>query len=127
MLTVGAFELWTGGRIELGYEEPGAAHSPEWGAELRAKGQATSFVARGAFSLVEPPSRIAFAQELDFGRPGAKTEYRLTAELDPAPEGRTRVVLVAEGTPSKHWTLLGRANLRAQLDRLRARCESPPA
>lgn len=126
VLTVEVFDPRTGGRIDLQYEEAGAARNPAWAAELRAKGQETSFAARGTFTEVEYCRRVAFRQTLDFGRPGAKQEYRMSAELTSVPGGRTRLALVSEATSSKHWKLLGAANLRAQLDRLAVQCESKP-
>lgn len=117
VLTIQALEVRVGGRIDLRYEEVGAARNPAWAGELRAKGQGTSFTARGYFTEVEPLRRLGFRQELDFGRAGKPQEYQLTAEFSSV-EGGTRVRLTAEASPTKHWALLGRSNLKGQLERL---------
>ncbi len=117
VLAVETLEPRVGGGIVLRYEEAGAASDPAWGRELRRRGQSTGFSARGAFTEIEPPRRLAFAQELDFGRAGVPTRYTLSAQFLPSGSA-TRAEVTAAATPSKHWTLLGRANLAGQLERL---------
>ncbi len=110
-------EAVPGGSLVFRYEEAGSRDHPEWRSRMEAAGLSTSWSARGTFTELVPPRRIAFRQQLDFGRSARPLEYRLSAEL--TPEGRgTTVALVAASEPTRHWRLLGEANLRGQLDRL---------
>jgi uncharacterized protein YndB with AHSA1/START domain len=117
VLSVERIEVRVGGRVEFRYEEAAAARDPKWRAELEARGQGTSWTARGTFTVVEPGARFEFHQRLDFGHGRPPQEYRHRIEMRPQ-EDATLVVSRAEAPASKHWALLGKANLAGQLDRL---------
>ena len=117
VLTVEAVEVRTGGRIEFQYEEAAAARDPRWKAEVEAKGQGTSWTARGTFTVVEPDRRLEFRQRLDFGRGRPLQDYRHFLEFR-AEDDATVIVSRAEAPASKQWSLLGMSNLIGQLERL---------
>lgn len=124
VLTVRRLEPRVGGRIDLSYDEAGATTNPDWARQVRQTGQPTGFEARGVFTVCSAPREIAFSQNLDFGRAGRTQEFRIAAELIPM-GNRTRVLVTAQSSASKHWTLLGRANLRGQLERLSRAAQGP--
>src|SRR5580658_8843126 len=101
-----ALEVHPGGRVEFRYAEAGSDASPRWRAEPGAKGVSGSWEARGTFLEVDPPSRLVFRQDLDFGPRSRLQEYRMAAEFRTQASG-TLLTLTAEATPSNHWTLLG--------------------
>lgn len=117
VFTVQRLDLRVGGAIDFEFVEVGAARHPAWREELEASGIPTAFTAHGRFSVVAPPTRLAFVQALRFGARTRPLEYALSVRLTEVPRG-TRAAVVVESTPTKHWAVLGRGNLEGQLDRL---------
>ncbi len=116
-MVVQDLEVRVGGRIDFRYEDAATAANPAWSRVLQARGVSTLWTARGMFLVMDPLRRLAFQQALDFGAKSRPQEYRMTAEF--RRRGlETFVVLAAEASPSKHWSLLGKPNLVGQLDRL---------
>jgi hypothetical protein len=116
-----ALDVRSGGAIEFRYEDAATARDPRWQEELRSKGQSTSWTARGAFLAVDRPRLLAFRQLLDFGPKTKPQEYRMFATFREEGSG-ARLLLKAEAPESKHWALLGKTNLEAQLERLARLC-----
>jgi len=121
---VEALDVRPGDPIVLGFEYAATANDPVRRAEFRAAGIPTSYRGVGTFDEVEPLRRLVFRLRLDFGPRAPATDLRFRAEFTPD-LGGVRVGLTAEGSPNKHWALLGKANLEGQLERM-ARCGRDP-
>jgi len=116
-MKVVALQVRPGGRIDFRYEDAAMAGNPEGREKLRVYGTRPTWSAEGIFLEVDPLRRLAFRQTLDFDLPANRQAFGMTADFRSEPAG-TRLILTAAATPSKHWTLLARANLIGQLERL---------
>lgn len=126
-LRVDRLEFRTGGRIEFSFRHRAAVEHPAWSAQLEREGHYSSqWRARGLFSEVHRHQVISWIQDIEFGEGGAEIPYAIRARFDRSPTG-TRLTLAARSLRSKHWSLLGRSNLVAQLARLGAEAEKRPA
>jgi uncharacterized protein YndB with AHSA1/START domain len=122
--TVRTLDARPGGAIDIEVDYAPARATPAWRAQFEGAGISTRFTARGTFSEVVPRGRLAFELWLDFGQRTSPHRIGYAIELRGGPTD-PEVHLTAEADPSGHWTLLGRANLEGQLERLRSAVQTP--
>jgi uncharacterized protein YndB with AHSA1/START domain len=95
------------------------AIAPEQIAFMRNSGNPHSTEFRKTFTVVEPPTRLAYVSPIDFVADQEPYEHLTTIEIGPAGD-RTRLVTTLDPLHDEAWTQQHRAHRREELDHLEA-------
>lgn len=110
-------EVRPGGRFELDHGYVGTERNPGETKVSEASGIPTALVAKGTFTQVRPKSLLSFEESIGFDHTPRPFELSMRVAFHPEGES-TRMVIIASGDPTPHWTKLAKSGLNSQVDRL---------
>ena len=113
-------DVRVGGRFEIAM----TATTPEIIRFLESSGVPTTSFAKGDYTEIAPPRRLAYTNAIDFV-PGV-APYRTTTvvEITPIDERTTRLVVTNDAMHDEHWTSMASQGWEQQINKLVSICDA---